>query len=533
MPSKIETHSQGSFRFDLLAGFLGKIWFVAVALACTPYFLHILGPEGYGLVGFFLTLQRLAVLLDSGFSTTINREMAQHAADGYDEPRARDILKTLGVVYWGLSLLVLGGITIASDWIAAHWINIERMRQSDLSSLIGLMGFAIAVQLPLGFYSAALQGMQRHVLLNTIQSVWQGTRFIGAVIILLLLGPSLFAFFGWLLITGILVTLVMATCIWRCLPRGATPARFRPHLLREVSRFTAGAGLFTVTAALIVQMDKVVLSKMLSCEEFGYYMLAFSLASTLFLASASIFGVMFPILSKCVAQKDMAKVSHNYHLGSQLMTLAIIPAAATGAFFCREIISTWLGDPHLADQCHPLGCLLFCGIGINCLSSMPHALQMANGWTRLAVSLNVWSIVVLGPFLCWACSRYGAIGAGLFWILYGTGGLLVQVGLVHRVLLRGERLRWCRGVLLSLVSCAAIAGMVRIAFDPTTRAEIVASTLLSWGLCTGSVLAVCPLVRKVIVSAFFKQFVYSLNRNTALNEEELLRARYSRNRECE
>jgi len=494
-----------SIRINLLAGYASKFWFAIVALACTPYYVRVLGADGYGLVGFFLTLQRLAALLDVGLSTTINREMAHFTDQPQEATHIRDMLRTLEIVYWGISLSIFAIIAMASGWISREWIKSASCTPGEMQTLILIMGFAIAAQLPQSFYSAALAGQERHVVLNLIRMAWQGTRFIGAVFILLFISSTPFAFFSWQLATGVLVTAMTAIAIWSSQPRQQVAPRFRRYLLRDVLGFTAGAGMFTVTAVLISQMDKVILSKQLSSEYFGYYMLAYSIPSMLFLATSPISAVMFPRLSRHVAQKDEVGLKRSYHLGSQLTSLIVVPTAITGAFFSSEIIDVWLGDPQISKQCSLVTTILFCGIGINCLSSMPHTLQLSCGWTRLANLLNLLSIAILGPFLLWACARYGAVGASFTWMIYSSLYLIFQVQLMHRRLLPKEKKRWILDLLIPVALCIVAGSLTRHLLHPQDRLDVLASVTVAWVTCAALVGVSSPLLRKMAVSLWKEQ----------------------------
>ena len=45
-----------TIRRNIAANFVGNIWIVALSLVSLPLFVHFLGIEAYGLVGFFSTV---------------------------------------------------------------------------------------------------------------------------------------------------------------------------------------------------------------------------------------------------------------------------------------------------------------------------------------------------------------------------------------------------------------------------------------------------------------------------------------------
>ena len=484
------SRSGRSFAHLALA-FLSKFWVVGLALACTPVYVSQLGVEGYGVIGFFLALQRVANLLDSGFSRTINREFAQQGNG------AADLLRTLEAAYWSLCLLLLFAAIMASGWVASGW----SLEGEDPYTLLLLMSLAIALQLPSGYYLAAITGQERHAVLNSIIIVWHGLRFLGSAV-LLWFWPSLTLFFAWQVIVSLGVTAASAAAVWLSL--NGIKARIKPSLFSRVSAYTGGGALCAITAVLLTQVDKLILWRSLPSDEFGCYMIAWSLASAMFLVTSPIQTVFFPKFSRLWANGDDKSLAHAYHLGSQLLSLAVIPLMACGVFFSYEALYGWLGDPELANRCWPIAAFLFAGVGVNCLSSTPHSLQMASGWTGLSNQLNIVSLAVFGPGVLIACSQLGASGAAGCWLLFAGGYLVFQVRMMNRRLLSGEAWAWSKNLLFALAVSLAAACLMRLSVAPVSRIGCLTVFMLAWVLSAAGVVAISPLVRERVVKRLGK-----------------------------
>ena len=61
-------------KTNIIANFAGQGAATLIQLAITPIYIHWLGIEAYGLIGFQVTLQALTQALDLGLSPTVNRE---------------------------------------------------------------------------------------------------------------------------------------------------------------------------------------------------------------------------------------------------------------------------------------------------------------------------------------------------------------------------------------------------------------------------------------------------------------------------
>ena len=59
-----------------------------------PIYLRYIGPEAYGLIGVFASLQVVLSLLDSGLSTTLNKEIASLSVLSNSQQQIRNLVKT-------------------------------------------------------------------------------------------------------------------------------------------------------------------------------------------------------------------------------------------------------------------------------------------------------------------------------------------------------------------------------------------------------------------------------------------------------
>src|SRR3954462_8795198 len=90
---------------DISAGFLSSIWSACIALACVPVYVHYLGIEAYGIIGFFATAQALMQLLDMGLSPTVNRQVARYTVSGMNK-EAANLFHTVSFFYWGMAIAI-------------------------------------------------------------------------------------------------------------------------------------------------------------------------------------------------------------------------------------------------------------------------------------------------------------------------------------------------------------------------------------------------------------------------------------------
>lgn len=477
-PARSLRRLQGSSRLtrNVAANFAGTLWTALMGPALVAVYVRLIGIEAYALVGIFTTLQAVFTLLDLGLSAATNRELARFSATADRAEDARDLIRTAEVIYWAMAALIGGGVIALSAALARRWVRPEDLSPATVQQAFLMMGLVLACQFPFALYSGGLNGLQRQVLLNAILIATATLRGGGAVLLLWLVSPTIQAFFAWQLVVTVLQTGATALFLWRSLPESAARPRFRSSLLRTTWRFAAGMMGISFFALLLTQADKIVLSRLLTLEDFGYYNVATVVASSLYLFVAPIFAAVFPRFSQLVAADDETNLRPLYHSSAQLLSALLLPTAVILALFAPEILGLWLRDSTVVQRVEPLVSLLVVGTALNGLMNVPYALQLAAGWTNLPLYQNIVAVVVLLPCLLWATNRYGALGAAWIWIAVNAGYVLIGVQIMHTRLLRGEKRRWYLGdVGLPLVGTLSVALLGRwlLPADPAALATIV------------------------------------------------------------
>ncbi len=222
-----------------------------------------------------------------------------------------------------------------------------------------------------------------------------------------------------------------------------------------------------------MQLDKIILSKMLTLEMFGYYMLAFNVATVLISLVGPVYSALFPRLSQLVAGMREADISNLYHKGCQLVSIIIVPISITLVFFAEEVLSIWIGNPVVVRNTHMLLSLLVIGSMITAILLMPYALQLAYGWTKLAFLKSVIAMIFLVPLMVWMVQMYQGVGAAWVWIILNLAYLIFEVPIMHRRLLKGEMGKWySRDVFLPILIVSAI-GLIAHEILPVGSSKII------------------------------------------------------------
>ncbi len=446
-----------ALKRNIIANYFGQGWAAVMGLAFVPLYILYLGMEAYGLIGLFAVMQAWLTMLDMGMTPTLNREMARFTAGAHSPQSINDLLRTLEIIAIFIAAIIAVSVWAASGYLATDWLKAEKLPISVVGQVLAIMGIVVALRFVESIYRSSLIGLQRQVWYNIVNAAIATLRNVGAVIVLAWLSPTVQAFFLWQAAISLMSVVTLAIGVHRTLPRPPLTPRFTFIAIADVWKFASGMMLVTFLAILLTQIDKVLLSRLLPLELFGYYTLASTVAGVLYIVIGPITTAFYPRMVELSTQNDQVALATLYHQGAQLITILIAPAVMLLCFFSKEVLFMWSGDVNLAEKTGSILTIFVVGVFLNCLMHMPVQLQLAYGWVSLGIKTNIVAVVALVPAIFWIVPRYGVIGAAWIWVILNAGYVLIAIQLMHRRLLASEKWRWYfADVLLPVIGVTGI-----------------------------------------------------------------------------
>jgi O-antigen/teichoic acid export membrane protein len=448
---------------NILANFISTIWGLLLQIACIPFYIKFMGIEGYGLIGFYIMLQAILQAFDFGLGMTMNRTMAYYSVQSQRLKEARDFTRTVEIIY--ILIGIVAGVLILSgaSLIAKFWIKPGNIPFNIIWQNLVLMGILIILQWPFSFYQNALMGLQRQVSLCYINMAANTLFSVGAVLVLRFFSPTVATFFLWQIVVSFARIIVVAVFFWDSLSLPGHKPSYKFQLIKNVRYFTLGMSGITFIGLLLSQIDKIVLSNLFSLKEFGYYVLASTIAvlGPMMFVSA-LFNAALPRFSALVARADYETLKQLYHQNCQLIAAFILPIMAIFIFFSFDIVLLWTGNIETARNVAPITSVLVVGTAINAITSMPYSLQLAHSWTKLTLIANVFMAMIVIPGIFFMANHYGALGAASMWIVLNAIYMLIIIPMMHRRLMKTEMQNWIfNDALIPLAAAVIIPGVCR------------------------------------------------------------------------
>ena len=191
-----------------------------------------------------------------------------------------------------------------------------------------------------------------------------------------------------------------------------------------------------------MQTDKVLVSRILTLEDFGRYMLASLIASGLYVILSPAFNAIYPRMSGLVSSGNTSELVELYRSGTRLLVGFIFSVGITGIVFSRDFVALWTRDPRTASSVAPIVSLFLIGTMLNGAMHFPYALQLAYGATGLPLKINMILISAFVPMVIVLAERFGAAGGAAAWAILNCLYLFIGTWLTHRSLLKGIGARW-------------------------------------------------------------------------------------------
>jgi O-antigen/teichoic acid export membrane protein len=419
-----------AIKKNILANYLGTGVVTIAPILALPWYLSLLGSKQYGLLGFIATLQAVLTIIDAGMSQALVREFSLRLdIEKKMVTNAAVILFGFERIYCIFSILTACVVIIFAKTIVIRWLNLSNLPTSlGVEAVYGAAAL-FAIQFPGSLYRSLLVGAQAQVKLNGIMLSSALCRHIGAVIILFI-WPTLFAYLLWNILIAFIETFLRARLAWSTLGVNRKVIHWEIEMLRPTWLKIANMSAATFLGALTVQIDKIVLVKMVDIEQFGYYVIASTVATGLL-------QLIYPLIQAVLPRAIQLRKNpiNIYKLNIKLLkSIALIAGLVVFGyvFFGRFVLTLWLKSDLVVGHVYQYLAILLVGTLLNAFYNIGYMNWIANEQTKRIIQVNALSLllaIILAPMLI---IKYGTIGAAFSWIIINLIGLILSLEWVRQ-----------------------------------------------------------------------------------------------------
>lgn len=419
-----------SLKKNVLANYLGTSVVALAPLLALPWYLSALGPAQFGLIGFMTLFQAVLGLLDAGMGQALVREMAVRF-DVTHKARLKTAALLFGFerIYWLFALFVGCLVWLFAGWIASSWLNLGTLPSS--AGRIAVEGAAaiFAAQLPGSVYRSLLVGAQAQVRLNAVMLAGALLRHGGAVVAVVM-WPSLATYAVWHAGAALLETLARRHLAWKLLGVESSQLAWDTTELRPVWRTVIGLSGAALLGALTVQMDKIVLSRMATLEQFGFYTVAASVALGLL---QFIYPLIQAVLPRAIQLRGEPAALRRLCIKLSGLIAAMVAAGAVMFILAGHwLLTIWLKNEQAVAAIYPLLMVLLAGSALNAFYNVGYIHWLVHDKVRRILQVNVVSLTLAVALVPLLVAWQGSMGATFGWLVMNLIGLLLSLEWLKR-----------------------------------------------------------------------------------------------------
>lgn len=414
-----------TLRKNILANYLGTGVAALSPLFALPWYLTSLGPKQFGVISFVVLIQALLGLVDAGMSQALVREFSVRLNKAvFGRSEAATLLLGFERVYWVFALLAGLATYFSADAIASLWLNLDGMDVTTGQHAIYGAAIVFSFQFPGSIYRSLLVAAQEHVRFNAILSSGALLRHGGGVVVVLI-WPTLNAYLAWQALIAFSETLIRGTLAWKTLNTSPSKVQWSSIALRPVWKTVAGMSAAVWLGSLTVQIDKVLLSRLTSLEQLGYY----AVASTLALGALQLISPLVQaVLPRAIQLRSNPDELRNLSIKlarsiGAVVGISVLVFVATG----HCLLEFWLRNPAAAEVIYPTLSVLLAGTALNALYNVGYVNWIANGQIQKVLLVNAFSLLLALVFIPSMVAIHGAIGAAFGWSIMNLLGLLMSL----------------------------------------------------------------------------------------------------------
>lgn len=433
-----------SLKRNIVANYASQLCVTIIGIITLPLYIKYMGAEAYGLVGFFTMLQAWFNLLDLGLTPTIARETARFRAGINSTTSYLRLFRALNIIF--LSIAFVGGSALffSSNLISENWLTFKELANQEVQLAIQIMAISVSLRWMTGLYRGVVSGSEKLVWLSIFNSLIAILRFIVVFPVLFYFGAETTVFFTYQLFVAIIEFIGLQYKAITLLPKNTDSQKlgWSLYAIKPILGFSLTIAFSSSLWVIVTQSDRLLMSKLLTLEEYGYFTLAVLVASSIMMVSGPISNAIMPRMAKLEAEGNINELIRVYRAATQLVVIIAGSAALILITFSKSILFLWTQNQHIADIAAPVMELYAAGYALVAVGAFPYYLQYAKGKLQLHVLGSVLYALVLIPTLFFSTMHFGMIGAGYAWLSTNILYFLVWSWVVHNKLIKNMHLKW-------------------------------------------------------------------------------------------
>lgn len=454
-------YSPRSLIQSVLWNFFGNGWLLILAFFATPFIVHRLGVDFYGILALVGITVGYFAFLELGLGYAMVKYISQYVAQE-EKGKIRKTFWSCMLVYFFIGSFGTIIIILSAPILVDKLFNIPQdSKEMALFALrFGAIGFLLSMLS--GATSGVLRAIGRFDFLNRIGIVL-GTIQTGLIVLLLAIGLSLRE-----IIIATLLVQTLGIVIYFFFAR-----KFLPYLkgpcwdtatFFNLLRFGGFVTISSFTGPILVNIEKIFLTALRPIAALTYYSVPYSITTRLSIIPSSLSAVLFPAFSFLNGSKDKRAIKELHYRGTLYILLLLGFPVLFFALFSRLFLTAWMGAD-FAMQSTDIMIILSFAILINALASPSFVAIQGLGKPSQPALFHVIETIIHIPVSYLLIRHLGGVGAAWAWFIRVSIDTILLQRASCRIL-GVNPLTWFRSLvfrgILPIVTCGLLLWSIKV-----------------------------------------------------------------------
>jgi O-antigen/teichoic acid export membrane protein len=444
---------------NTLANTFGQLTQPLLQIVLVPFYVSMLGLDGYGMVTFFTTLTAVLMVFSSGVGWALQREISRREALPDEQKTIPALVRTFEVLYWGAAAAIIAAVVLLAPLITTGWLE-TKLPAGAVTAALAVIGIRTGLAFPKALYSGVLNATQRQVLNSVIMTVTSlGTAAITVAAIYF--WRSIVAYAVADAIAAVLTAMALAVASHRSVVGDVASApRFERAEVAKLGKLSLSFIWIHGIGVVFKQLDRVIMSKLLPLAALGIYSASTAGGRMLALAYGPFFSAVYPQTCALAARHEQDAFAAHIVRNTKIVLILGCAMAAPLAFFAGDILLAWTRNNEIAVTGAAAMAIYLAGSVLHSANTVLYQGQSAMGDAGPTLQFNTAALLWFPPVL-WFLVQWGGVRGGAWsWTIYTGAGWLYLL-FKGRGMLRGHMSDYVASWLRIILTSVAVAALMR------------------------------------------------------------------------
>lgn len=407
---------------------LGLALPIAASFFATPKVIEFLGTESYGVFILVLLIPTYFSFADFGMNIASTKFGSDAHAHDSPEQEAR-VVRTAALIAlltsfpFAASMFIFAAPIVRLFKVPEHLLA-EASLSLRFASIIFILNFLNNIfntpqltRLRMDLNMLVTSGARLIAIVAVPVVLYFGGGILGAVLVTL--AASMLTLAGHMIVSGRLLKEIFGLSI-------------DPGSMRTMLKFGGSMAIAGIAAVLLVNLEKVILTRATSVETLAHYSISMSFAAMITLFSGSITQSLMPAFSQLQRPELRTALNALYTRGIRINLIWIMPAVVSLSIAAKPFFTAWAGEDFGRESTLPFYIILG-GLVFNVVAFFPHAAIIASGRSDIIAKIYWIELLPYILLVILLASRFGAPGAGAAWSIRVIADTIVLFWLAKKV----------------------------------------------------------------------------------------------------